>query len=182
MEKLYRALAWLAGTALVLGLFFSVIWFTPWARDVMSTTTYGSPGSEALFLAVMQRRLLVQLSFGDNNVMNLLVYGATALAAALAWAERRWTWLAVLVVAALLTALYPVSIAAWQSMSAPSSLAQLPSPYSLTSSAGLESFLILVAPLIPVALALILALTRLQAIRPAGQAAHGLETGLAGSA
>lgn len=143
MERLYKALVWLASIAIVLGLVISyLIAMTAINRFPQQPSLGGSDGLVSAFVKV--------LSFQWLNIMlslsSLLGDGAIGLAATLAWAQRRRAWLIALIVAALLTLAWPsFTIVAWVSWG----------PQIQTF-----NFVVLSAPLIPVAVALIFGLIR----------------------
>jgi hypothetical protein len=163
MQKVYRALVWLAGGTLVLGVYFAVVMFTPLAENVVPPqgVTVSGP-SVSVFVSVFAQSLLLQLLASYSNVFQLLVGGVTVLAIALAWADRRRAWLIALLVVTFLTLLWPDGVAAWfaSGFYHPQLPLKAPTgPWPITSPEGLSNFTILVVPLIPVVMALILALT-----------------------
>ena len=159
VEKLYRAEIWLAGAVIVLDLLLTASIYSPLASSLapQNISASGTPGTVGLYLSVFVQTLRQQLFMDAGNVLNLFAGGVTVMAITLAWTDRQRAWLLALIVVTLLTLLWPTGIVAWQSITPPL-LAQ--PPYPITSSVGMANFTILVVPLIPVALALIFALTR----------------------
>ena len=143
MERLYKALVWLASIAIVLGLVMSYLIATmPALNRFPPGPIDGSDGLVGAFVKV--------LSFQWPNIMlslsSLLGDGAIVLAAALAWMQRRRAWLIALIVPTLLTLAWPsFTIVAWVSWKP-----QIPT----------FNFIVMSVPLIPVALALIFGLIR----------------------
>lgn len=158
MEKLYRVLVWLAGVTLVFGLFLAIVPNTPLASvaNPQDVSASGTSGSLSLFLSAFVATLRQGLYFELQNVLTLLVGGVIVMAMALAWVNRRRVWFSALIVVTLLTLLWPTGVIAWQAISPPTGAL---TPYPITSPEGVGNFTDLVVPLIPVALALVLALT-----------------------
>lgn len=152
MERLYKALVWLASIAIVLGLVISyLLAMTAINRYPPGLTVSSSDGLVGAFFKV--------LSFQTTNTMlglsNLLNGGVITLAVTLAWANRRRAWLIALIILTLLTLAWPSFTIAWADLN-----------YSQGSAGISESqiqtfnFIVLSAPLIPVAVALIFGLIR----------------------
>jgi hypothetical protein len=152
MERLYKALVWLAAVALVLGLVIAYLYATLSANLLPNGYYFGgSDGLIVAFLRVLRSRMFeVAISLS-----NLLGSGAFVLAAVLAWMQRRRAWLTALVVAALLALVWPSFMLAWQ-------IVQFPPGPSGPPESELKTFNIisLTIPLIPFALPLIFALIR----------------------
>lgn len=151
MERLNKTLIWLAVIALALGLVMVVLFASP-AFDLLAPRGYfytsqdGLLGSYFALLSSQTANLVMGLS-------TLLNGGVITLAAALALVNRRWGWLIALIVVTLLTLLWPPFALVWFNSSPPP-------PIGPTSPIGVYNFTTLAVPLIPVALALIVGLTR----------------------
>jgi hypothetical protein len=153
VERLYKALAWVAGAALAFGLAFTIM-------NTSVTLSYYAQVPQIPNYGVLYSALATSLSTGDlgsniRPIALLLVSGATLLAMALAWADRRWGWLIALISVTILAILWPSAVAAW----AVTNMHTLP-PVPVTAALAVMTFSVFAAPLVPVALALILALTR----------------------
>ncbi len=153
MEKLYRALVWLAGVAIVLGLAFAAV-FTAQAASYYSQVPHVSYTDE------LYSGLVIGLYTGDlpttiKTAAFLAVCGATLLALTLAWADRRFGWLLALLIVTLLALLWPTWVEAWTLHTL-----QLSQPVPVTASLEAQIFSGYAAPLAPAAMALILALAR----------------------
>ena len=161
MDRLYKALAWLAGIAIALGLVIAYLY----ARANVGQFQPGffgisrPDGLIGAFFKVLRSQTFNMIL----DVSNLLVGGATTLAAALAWASRRNGWLTALIVGTLLALAWPSFTIAWQMLYFQPGPAELP-----RHEVELFTFVVFAVQLLPVALALIFALMQR---RPASAAA-----------
>jgi hypothetical protein len=150
MDRLYKALAWLASIAIVLGLVIAYMY----AKTTLGqfAPAFGVSGSDGLIGAFF-KVLRSQIFSMAVNVSTLLVGGVTTLAAALAWVNRRHAWLTALIVVTLLTLAWPSLIIAWQN------LYFQPGPAGLSrQEVEVYTFVVFAVQLLPAALALIFAL------------------------
>ena len=150
MEKLYKALTWLASVALICGLFI--------AFRVQATTQFqglslsGAQGFAPMFFAVLTGTWFMELS----SISTMLADGAIVLGVTIAWMGRRRTWLVALLVVTVLTWLWPAAAQAWQVATfVPQAAADGLSPQAIS----MINFTLFAVPLIPVVLALVMALT-----------------------
>lgn len=153
MERIYRALAWCAGVAMVFGLAFAIM-------NTAQTLSYYSQVPRVAAYFGLYTSPIIGLDTGDlasniRPIAILLVCGVTLLAIALAWADRRWSWLVALIVVTILAILWPAGVEAWAVMN----IHALP-PVPVTLALTVMTFSVFAVPLVSVALALILALTR----------------------
>ncbi len=118
--------------------------------QVPQITNYGE-----LYTAIVTSLNTGDLTSNIRPIALLLISGATLLAIAVAWADRRWGWLIALIVGVLLAILWSSAVEAW----AVTNIHALP-PVSVTVALTIMTFSVFAAPLVPVVLALILALTR----------------------
>ena len=155
MERLYRALAWLSGMAIVIGLVYAVM-FTAQALSYYANVPF-IPEYNDVFTGFAPGGYGGDLPSNIKSATFLLVSGATLLAVALAWADRRWSWLIALIIVTILGIIWPAGVGTWAIIT----IHTLP-PVPVTIPLEVMTFSIFVAPLIPVVMALILALTRRQ--------------------
>ncbi|HEY7974208.1 MAG TPA: hypothetical protein VID72_02600 [Ktedonobacterales bacterium] len=156
MERLYKAAAWVAGVATVLGLAFAIM------ISAQALSYYAQVPqvfvNDGLYTALVSSLNVSDVASNIRPIALLLASGVTLLAIALAWADRRWGWLSALIVVTILALLWPAAVEAW----AFTSIHSLP-PVPVTPAMEIMTFSAYVAPLIPVVLALILALIRRKA-------------------
>lgn len=170
MERLYRALVWLAGAAVVVSLVASYIVassiYSNFTSGGGSTEVSGSSGSATVLLTVLSG----QVKFIAMDLVSLLSGGAVILAMALAWAARRREWLAALIIVTLATLVLPSAITTWLILnpSAPSQSQGEQFPVVVT-------LLMLNLQLIPVSLALVFGLIRSRPAADTTDAALGIE-------
>ncbi|HET9110642.1 MAG TPA: hypothetical protein VFN78_07450 [Ktedonobacterales bacterium] len=153
MEKLYRALVWLAGIGLVCGLFVAFMFQTPASNtSIQGPSSFGVSGFAPTFFSVLMGSWFMELM----RLSSVLTDGATVLGIVAAWVGRRRGWLVALLVVTLLTWLWPTAVQAWQvAIYVPQTAGDGPSPQTIYDT-NLSMFAV---PLIPVVMALILALT-----------------------
>ncbi|HZC05024.1 MAG TPA: hypothetical protein VE338_05225 [Ktedonobacterales bacterium] len=166
MDRLYKALAWLAGIALVVGLARAILMWT------LAINTLGQGNG------VFQTVSLFSVFLSDVSaaraqeilsVANLFVSGVTVMALVIAWADQRRGWLIALIVAALVAMVWPLGVEMWDISGWP--LAPQPYPMPVSMVAQIVNDSILAIPLIPPVMALIVGLTRHDG---AAQNAHGI--------
>ena len=153
MERLYKALAWLSGVAIAIGLVYAVMFSAQalsYYADVPHISEYNS-----LFSGFTVGGYGGDLLSSIKSTAFLLVSGVTLLAVALAWADRRWSWLIALIVVTILGIIWPAGVGAWTIIT----IHTIP-PVPVTIPLEVMTFSVFAAPLIPVVLALVLALTR----------------------
>lgn len=153
MERLYRALAWLSGAALVIGLVYAVM-FTAQALSYYADVPF-IPEYNAVFTGIAPGGYGGDLPSNIKSATFLLVSGATLLAVALAWADRRWGWLIALLIVTILAIVWPAGVGTWAIFT----MHALP-PVPVTAPLEVMTFSVFAAPLMPVVMALVLALTR----------------------
>ncbi|HZC05023.1 MAG TPA: hypothetical protein VE338_05220 [Ktedonobacterales bacterium] len=156
MNRVYKALVWLAGSGIVFGLAFAIM------LTAQTVTNYAQLPHlsivDGLFSGMFTGLYGISVYSGLKTLAILLVGGTMLLAIALAWADRRYGWLSALVVVSILALLWPSAIEAWAFLnSQPLSLLQSPAP--VPASIEVAALTAYAAPLIAVVLALILALT-----------------------
>lgn len=155
MEKLYKALVWLAGLALVLGLFVAFTFQTPASNsslEFQGPSSFGVGGLGPTFFKVLVGTWFMEVM----RLSSTLTDGATLLGIVTAWLHRRRGWLIALLVVTLLASLWPSVVQAWQvAIYIPQSAGVGPSPQTIYTT-NLSMFAV---PLIPVVMALVLALT-----------------------
>lgn len=153
MERLYKALMWLAVVALVMGLVTIYLLGNPASNQYPQGIAFDSADG---LIAAFFKMLYAQRVFIVSNLSGLLGGGVVTLAAVLAWVNRRRAWLIALVVLELLTLAWPLVAQTWliwqNTHASPLSQAQ--------TQAQVETFNLvnLSVPLIPIALALVFAL------------------------
>lgn len=156
MDRLYKALAWLAGIAIALGLVIAYVYAkTTLGQFAPGFGVSGSDGLIGAFFKVLRSQTFNVIL----DVSNLLVGGVTTLAAALAWASRRNGWLTALIVGTLLALAWPSFTIAWQTLYFQPGPAELP-----RHEVELFTFVVFAVQLLPAALALIFALTNRKAV------------------
>lgn len=171
VNRVYLALVWLAGSAIAFGLAFAIMLTAQTVSNYAQLPHLSI--NDGLFSGMIIGLYGISVYSGIKTVAILLVGGTTLLAIALAWADRRYGWLAALIVGAILALLWPSFVEAWAFMnSRPISLLLSPAPVPVSIEVG--AFSAYVAPLIPVVLALLLALTR-RKLEPS--VASGIERG-----
>lgn len=156
MDKLYKALIWLAGAALMLGLVITYIYTTMAMNNLPNGYALGQPeGPIAAFFTILGAQKLAIVV----GLSGLLGDGAIALAAALAWMEGRRGWLLALIGARAVMLFQPIAMMTWDYLlNAASAPINSGAPNLMTF-----TFVSFAVPLIPVALALIFGLTRRKA-------------------
>jgi hypothetical protein len=158
VEKLYKALIWLAGVALALGLVITFLYTAMAMNNLPNGYALGHPdGPIAVFFTTLSTQKLSIVA----DLSGVLGDGAIALAAALAWMEGRRGWLTALIgVRAALLLQYTADMT-WNYL-----LNLNAASGSMNSGAvnvGEFNFVNFAVPLIPVALALIFALAHRKA-------------------
>ncbi len=157
MNRIYKTLVWLAGLAIVFGLAFSIMLTTQTVSNYAQVPHLST--IDGLFSGMITGFYGISIYSGLKTVAILLVGGTTLLAIALAWADRRYGWLIMLVVVSIAALLWPSAVEAWAFLnSSPPSPLLLPAP--VPASIEVAAFTSYAAPLIAVVMALILALTR----------------------
>ena len=155
MERLYKALVWLAGLALVAGLARALLLWTQ--ANITLTSGLGidrSQGIFSMFLAIANSgRMLEALA-----ATNLLIGGVMVMALVIAWADRRRGWLIALIIVVIIVLAWPAGVQIWDVSGAPMSPQPYPTPISLVAQIVNES--VYAMPLIPLVMALILGLTK----------------------
>ena len=155
MERLYRALAWTSGVAMVFGVAYAIMFSAQEIGYYSQLPHIG--GYEGLYAGWLIGLDTGGLAGNINTLTLLLVCGVTLLAITLACADRRWGWLIALILVAILTIVWPSAVAAWDITYIHLPLLQ---PVQVSASSKLMIFSLYAVPLVSVALALILALTR----------------------
>ncbi|HEY8326133.1 MAG TPA: hypothetical protein VIG77_16660 [Ktedonobacterales bacterium] len=148
MERLNKTLIWLAVVAIAFGLAIAFVLTRTFIPHPLGFSYSSEDGLLAAYFNILSSQT-INLAIGLSTLLN---GGVITLAAAMAFVNRRWGWLIVLIVVTLLTLLWP--------------------PFALILLSRQESqtfpylhifaynFTTLTVPLIPVALALIFALIR----------------------
>ncbi len=159
MQRLYRAIAWIAGVAIVVGLLKATMLWTQAINTVSQGLSQGSgfslsDGTFSVFFTLLRSGLLFDLM----NVSNLLVGGVMVMTVIVAWADRRSGWLIALLVVTLLALLWPLGVQLWIATALPTTPPPYPTTLALLAQIGNNSSF--AAPLIPLALAVIFALTQ----------------------
>ena len=153
MDKLYKALIWLAGVALTLGLGVTSLYMAMAMNKLPNGYyTLGQPeGPIPVFFTTLSTQKLAIVA----GLSGLLGDGAIALAAALAWVEGRRGWLLALIGVRAVMLFQPTVMMTWDYLMNAAS-----APIN-SGAANLETFTFVnfAVPLIPVALALIFGLT-----------------------
>ena len=156
MNRIYKALVWLAGSAIVFGLAFAIM---------LTAQTIGYYAQvphisivDGLFSGMITGFYGINAYTSLKTVALLLVSGTTLLAIGLAWADRRYGWLFALIVVSILALLWPSFIEAWAFMNS-QPFSPLQPPPSVPASIEVAAFTAYAAPLVAVVMALILALT-----------------------
>jgi hypothetical protein len=167
VDKLYKALIWLAGVALALGLLVTYLYMTMANSNLPNGYALGHPdGPIAVFFTTLSTQKLSIVA----DLSGVLGDGAIALAAALAWMEGRRGWLTALIgVRAALLLQYTADMT-WNYL-----LNLNAASGSINSGAvnvGEFNFVNFAVPLIPVALALLYALTHRKAAATVSDAAE----------
>lgn len=156
MNRIYKALVWLAGSAIIFGLAFAIMLtmqtVSNYARVPHLSTIDG------LFSGMITGLYGISVYSSLKTVAFLLVSGATVLAVALAWADRRYGWLLALIIVSVVALLCPTFIDGWVLLSS-QPLSLLQPPASVPASVEVATFTAYAAPLVAVVLALVLALT-----------------------
>ncbi len=155
MERLYKALMWLAGLALVVGLARALLMWTL-AINTLGQG-YGVFQTDSLF-SVFLSDVSAARAQEILSVANLLVGGVTVMALVIAWADHRRGWLIALIVAALVALVWPLGVEMWDISGWPFAPQPYPTPVSMVAQIVNDS--IFAIPLIPLVMALILGLTR----------------------
>ncbi len=148
MDRLYKALAWLAGIAIALGLVIAYL-YAKTTIGQFQQGFFGVSGSDGLigaFFKVLRSQTFSMIM----DVSNLLVGGVTTLAAALAWVNRRHGWLTALIVGTLLALAWPSFTLAWQYLYFQPGQAELP-----RQEVEVFTFVVFAVQLLPAALALV---------------------------
>jgi len=154
VERLYKALVWLAGVAIVTGLAFSAMYTTQAASNYAQVPHVSL--IDGMFAGFFTGLYVGDLPYDVRSVAFLCACGVTLLALALAWSNRRYGWLLALLIATLLALLWPTWVEAWTLR--PFTMFQ---PYPpVTAALETQIFSGYAVPLVPVVLALIFALTR----------------------
>lgn len=155
MERLYKALMWLSGLALVAGLARVLLLWTQ--ANITLTSGLGidrSQGIFSMFLTIASsERMLEALA-----ATNLLIGGVMVMALIVAWADRRRGWLIALIVVVVIALAWPTGVQIWDVSGAPMAPQAYPAPISLVAQIVNDS--VYAMPLIPLVIALILGLTR----------------------
>lgn len=155
MERLYKALAWLAGLALVVGLAKALLMWTLAINTLgLGDGVYQTDSLFSVFLSNVSAGRAQEILV----VANLLVGGVTVMALVIAWADRRRGWLIALIIAALVALAWPTGVEMWDVSGWP--LAPQPYPMPVSMFAQIVNDSIFAIPLIPLVMALILGLTR----------------------
>lgn len=156
VNRVYTALVWLAGSAIVFGLAFAIMLTTQTVSNYAQIPHLSIV--DGLFSGMFTGLYGISVYSGLKAVAILLVGGATLLAIGLAWADRRNRWLIALVVVSIVALVWPSAVDAWAFVSSQPISPLLPPP-PVPISIEVAAFTAYVAPLVAVVLALILALT-----------------------
>lgn len=172
MERFYRALVWLACVAIVVRLIAAIMY--SYALQVTNSLPSGfsSSGRESV-ISVFFKILIGQWLIEILGWSNLIVYGATVLGAVTAWVTRRRGWLIALIVATILTLMWPAATQAWNVVTYPPMSADSLGPGIVNA----VNFSIFTAPLIPVVMALVFALSH-RRLAPSVTTATDVELGI----
>lgn len=155
MERLYKALMWLSGLTLVVGLVKAVLMWTLAINTLgLGDGVFQTDSPFSMFLANVSASRAQEILV----VANLLVGGVTVMALVIAWADRRRGWLIALIIAALVALVWPTGVEMWNASGWP--LAPQPYPTPVSMFAQIVNDSIFAIPLIPPVMALILGLTR----------------------
>jgi hypothetical protein len=156
VNRVYKALVWLAGSGIVFGLAFAIMLTAQTVNNYAQLPHLSIV--DGLFSGMFTGLYGITVYSSIKTVAILLVGGTMLLAIALAWADRRYGWLAALIVVNILALLWPLAIDAWAFVKVqPLSLLQSPTP--VPASVEVAVFTAYAAPLVAVVLAMILALT-----------------------
>ena len=164
MRRLYGVLAWLAGAALVVGVVKAILFLTQ-AINAFSPG-YGITQSDGL-IGVFFKSLDDGLVDDFLSIANLLIAGVMVMAVVVAWADHRRGWLIALLAVMALTVVWPMSIQMLIGAILPTTPPPYPTTISLFAQGG--NYSLFLVPLIPVVMALVLALTRRNAATSGGQ-------------
>jgi len=159
VTRLYKALAWLAGVAIVVGVVRAIVFLTQ-AINALSQGGYSfslSDGLLLVFVAILRSELPVTLM----SAANLLIGGVLVMTVIVAWADRRYRWLVALSLFSLLALLWPLGVQIWYTTALAATPLHYPTLLAQFTRFGTVSAL--TAPLIPLLLAFIFAFTRRRA-------------------
>lgn len=158
MERLSKALAWLAAMAIILGLIFSYLYATLTFNQLSQGFAIGGADNvvEAFFNVLKSQLIFIALS-----ASNVLDGGAIILAMSLAWVNRHRAWLIALIAITLLTFIWPSFFMTWQNTHPPISGG------SATLGVETYNFVSMAVSFVPAVLALIYALIHRQPISAA---------------
>ena len=164
MRRLYGVLAWLASAAFVVGVVKATLFLTQ-AINTLSPG-YGISQSDGL-IGVFFKSLGAGVVDDFLSISNMLIAGVMVMAVVVAWADHRRGWLIALLAVMILTVIWPMSI----QLLVGAVLSTTPPPYPTTISLFAQggNYSLFLVPLIPVVMALILALTRRNAVTSGGQ-------------
>ncbi|HET9110643.1 MAG TPA: hypothetical protein VFN78_07455 [Ktedonobacterales bacterium] len=157
MNRIYRVLVWQAGSAIIFGLAFAIMLTTQTVSDYAQLPHLST--IDGLFSGMITGLYGISIYSGLKTVAFLLVSGATLLAIALAWADRRYGWLLALIVMSVVALLWPSAVESWAFLNSPPPSPLLP-PAPVPASIEVAAFTSYAAPLVAVVMALVLALTR----------------------
>lgn len=168
MNRLYKAMAWLAGLALVVGVARALLIWTLTINTLgLGNGVFQTDSLFSVFLSNVTAARAQEIL----SVANLLVGGATVMAMVIAGADRRRSWLIALIVAALVALVWPTGVEMWDVSGWPLAPQPYPAPISMVAQIMNDS--IFAIPLIPLVMALILGLTRRDG---AAHSAHAIAT------
>lgn len=155
MRRLYVVMAWLAGAAFVVGVVKAILFLTQ-AINAFSPGN-GISQSDGL-IGVFFKSLDAGRVDDFLSISSLLIGGVMVTAVIVAWADHRRGWLIALLAVMVLTVVWPTSIQMLIGAVVPTTPPPYPTTISLFAQGGAYSLFLV--PLIPVVMALILALTR----------------------
>jgi hypothetical protein len=151
MDRLYKALVWLASIAIVLGLVIVYHYvMLPVGGFSQGYFFSGSDGPVVAFFSMLKSQTFYLFS----TLSNLFDSGAIVLGIALAWANRRYGWMAALIIVTLLSFIWPTFVLTWQNFHVPPSQ----DPSQSQAQIQMSNLMVLSVSLLPAALALIFAL------------------------
>jgi len=171
MDRLYRALMWLAGLALVVGLAKALLL---WTREAISLSSgSGMSSSDGFFSMILTITRMMFVGSGGMleslAATNLLIGGVTVMALVITWADHRRGWLIALIIVTVLALIWPTGVQIWDVSGLP--LAPQPYPMPVSAFAQVMNDAVYAMPLIPLMMALVLGLTRRDG---AAHGAHGV--------
>lgn len=169
MEKLYKALTWLASVALVCGLV--VAFMVQASPSFPGLTLSGARGFAPTFFSALTGNWFMELSL----MSTMLTDGAIVLGATVAWMGHRRAWLVALLVVTVLTLIWPAAVQAWQVATfVPQAVTGGSSPQSIST----INFMLFAVPLIPVVMALVMTLTHRRLTPPSATTSTDAELGI----